>query len=275
MKRTPKALKFRTELLADVAAARSTFLSDGFRELTPKTLTEAEWNFSALAQENEATVRRALAYELARECEAAQEMCADLAEASRIKSPKATAAFRKKWPLGRRPVFPMALYGIFPLPFLTILAMEGGRCSSESGPIIAEMDEGAFANHLKFPMRSQTYHRLEIEWGAGRPRAKRELLKWFAAISAPEVAQKTQRRRGSRLLIEDALAQLSAWRARRAGLTHDDYNALLQAAGIRTTSKLGFRGFVRPYAEATPFRNAAVRAEERIKKVRKSGVSIL
>ena len=96
-----------------------------------------------------------------------------------------------------------------------------------------------------------------IDWSRGKGHAKAALQKWFAAIPNPPARPVTQRRRGTFQLLKDAFAQLSAWRAKRAGLTHGEYRALLDKGGLKLDGKEGSSGFVRKYSDASAFHYSA------------------
>ncbi len=240
-----------------VQTGKTSFAKDGLRVLTPAMLTEAEWNFSALADENAATAQSALAYELARECEHAHRFAEEFRQAS--KHSKLAPAFRRRW-LGRPAVSPQYL-GVFPMPCLAFPA-KARRVHSIEWATVCEMEAGMFAEHLKGGFPSVTYHRLAIDWRRGKPHAKAALLKWFAAIPKPPIRKVTQRGTAGMKPLADAFAQLSAWRAQRAGLSQGDYNAMLAAKGFKPAGKN--RGFVRTYSDPSAFRNAAKRGAARI-----------
>lgn len=114
-------------------------------------------------------------------------------------------------------------------------------------------------------LRTITCHRLVIEWDVkGIDGIKQDLLKWLGAIKSPSL--KKAKGRAHDLIAEDELAQLSAWRARRAGLLDvSEYNALMEAAGVHPKE---LRGFVRQYNDPSAYRTAGERAGKRIAKLR-------
>ena len=95
------------------------FNSDGFRVITTKTLTEAEWNFTPLDEANRFSAKVALRYELFRECEQAYQHSADFHRAVM------DANFSKMEKLGLYPpqsewCLPDTLWIMFPIPYLML-----------------------------------------------------------------------------------------------------------------------------------------------------------
>ena len=241
------------------------FASDSFRVLTPETLTEAEWNFTPLAEDNYETACRALDYELARECECEHRLSADYV---RLMKDKNGFARLMQTPIGIKlikafplhalwPSIPNSWNWIFPAPFLTMPKGERGWAATTKCNTIKELDADTFAMFEKTGLRYTTSHRIVIEWINGKGHAKAELLKWFDAIANLPPLPEAKRTRPLFQLVKDAFAQLSAWRARRAGLSDDEYRTLVAKAGIKVKDKKTPTGFVRPYRDPSAFRTAA------------------
>jgi hypothetical protein len=90
----------------------------------------------------------------------------------------------------------------------------------------------------------------------GIEKIEAELMAWLKGIRPQDL--KAKRGRATATRIQDGLAQLAAWRARRAGLSQADYSALLSKAGVT-----GY-GTVRNYPARTAFRKATIAAQKRI-----------
>jgi hypothetical protein len=262
---------------------KTKFDKDGLRRIKQPDLSRAEWNFSGISEPREA--HDVHEYEYLRECEIAYNYRADYLRPSR--SQKAwlceRAEFVKKWPAA--PCFalePGLLADFFPLPYLLIPAdvrakmradwkppsIPGPGISPDIGvtycptPLVEQMDLRSFLDRGAFDgftplLGSPTYHCLQIRWGIqGTDKIEEELLEWFRSIRPNGWEPKRGPQAHTR--VEYGLAQLSAWRARRAGLSQADHSKLLSKAGIIEY------GSVRSYGGTTAFRKAAIAAQKRI-----------
>ena len=91
---------------------------------------------------------------------------------------------------------------------------------------------------------------------AGVDAVESAMLEWLRSIRPKDL--KAKRGRAIDTRIQDGLAQLSAWRARRGCLSHAGYLELLSKGGVTGHE------FVRRYADTTAFRKAAIAAQSRI-----------
>lgn len=239
-----------------VASLHPEFADDGLRIIK---LWEPEWNFSGLDTADDQIVTMAARHEYMREIPGQYEVARDLFLMFRGQS--RPAAFFAKWKW--RAFFPAREVTHFRRP-LTVLPwmviQQFIRLKYTGKPYLAVREIGA--DDVSPLWSGETRHRIEIDWNKGIDAIQSDMRAWARTVAPKDV--RSRRGRSNRKQIEDGLAQLAAWRARRAGLTVRKFNELLEKAAIAQPEK-GSRELVRRYADSSAYRTAATAAETRIK----------
>jgi hypothetical protein len=179
--------------------------------------------------------------------------------------PSQVAAFFEQWK--ELALFPLQETEDLGLPFTTLPWALFRRMSrvtfrTERRPAVWEIG----ADDARAVCAGATRHLIEIDWNEGREAVQSDLLAFIRSIAPKDLPSRRGRPKGKQL--EDSLAQLVAWRARRAGLSVRRFNELLDKLAV-ARSKKGSREFVRRYADASAYRTAANAAEKRIRKVQR------
>jgi hypothetical protein len=233
---------------------------DGLRVVN---LCEEEWNFSGLDDDDDQVARMAARHEYMRENPGLYEVASDLVL---VFSGQSTAsAFLAKWKW--RGYDPLNETQRFRLPLATVpwmLAREFLRLEyrGETYRAVKEIK----ADEVSSLWSGETRHRIAIDWNKGIEAVQSDMRDWVRAAAPRDM--RSRKGRESRTRIEDSMAQLAAWRARRAGVKFGEFNEMLDMAGIPSPAKnKNARGFVRHYRDPSAYRNAADVAEARIKEM--------
>lgn len=133
-------------------------------------------------------------------------------------------------------------------------------------PAIKEIDPEHFTNPAYYrpttPEGSKDYH-LRIDWNSASYGAiEKAMIKWLKKVRPENWKPKRGRADGKR--DEDALAALSAWRARRAKLSWREYSDLAETSGVSRVYKS--TSYVRIYSTKKKYEEAADAAERRIRR---------
>lgn len=231
------------------------FDADGFRIIK---LCEAEWNFSGLVETGDVTAEFACKYEYAREIPSAYEAARNFLLVMQGDMPgNAYHAKVDSWP-------PQMIWGGgFPIPWMLIPVEHRRGVTRETIPPIWEVHPETFGR----PCLLETHYRLGINWRLGVDAVEAALLKWVRSIRPAHVP--SRRARPKRKVIEDRLAQLSAWRARRAGVGHGAFLRMVKDARAKPGS------YLREYADPSAFRNAANAAQREIERMQRDAMARL
>jgi hypothetical protein len=232
------------------------FDNDGFRLLRKQDFAEAEWNFSSITEPPESTL--AANYEYRRECKDVYLSLAPSPKGQSLRAWNASAIANLLG--GDNPVGPLdsAIKDFFPLPYVLLPEMVRAHMRDRwKCELVWEIDdeqELSVTQVRGVPML--TVHRVMISWHEGIKAARKAMFKWLDAVRPSSL--KSKKGRPTTKCAKDALSQLAAWRARRAGLSHREYVQLLKDAGISPSST------VCAYSDPSAYRNAAAFAQKRI-----------
>ena len=253
---------------------RSTKFKNGFRILSKAKLNDneiaaAELDFRILTGAEE--IIQALRYEYLRELEGAYRFKSGALNAKPKTGTDQTS--RRSSVLPRFPWIDERLDEYFPLPYSSVPEPVRAQLRiKKKRDCVLELNETEFADwqSLYPTMGPRTavilsLHRIAIYWKERTIKQVKRVVSEWIAKQAPAEA-KLQHKNELIKRPEDALSQLCAWRARRAGISHSQYKGILRNIGNNSESR------VLAYKDNRAYDTAAKGAEQRALKLREPAV---
>ena len=150
---------------------------------------------------------------------------------------------------------PLADEGLlFPIPWMELRRIVGPTPPPEPGvggfTAIDEVDADWLERGILAEDPDVSFHRLRLDWNKGSKAIQRELLAWTSEMA------KAHKRAKNPVDFNLRLQQLTAWRAKRAGMNADDYLKLrLKTFKMARASDLP-KSSLHAYEDPSTFRNA-------------------